>query len=102
MTARRVGGKAPAKLEGIAKTVTAALEEIQAGMFKTARDRREASSIRGVTKQQFIDFMKGAGGLAYGGFCGSGACEGEIKQHTAATLRGRPAPDLRRPEAPST
>jgi len=102
MTARRVGGKAPAKLEGLAKTVTAALEEIQAGMFKTARDRREASSIRGVTKQQFIDFMKGAGGFAYGGFCGSGACEAEIKQQTAATVRVLPDPDFRSPEAPKT
>ena len=71
-------------------------------MFKTARDRREANSIRGVTKQQFIDFMKGAGGFAYGGFCGSGACEAEIKQQTAATVRVLPDPDFRSPEAPKT
>src|SRR6059036_777083 len=71
MTARRTGGKAPAPLDGLARTVAAALDEIQAGLFKAAKDRREAHSIRGVTKQQFIEFMKQPGGFAYGGFCGS-------------------------------
>src|SRR3989475_12912014 len=39
MTARRTGGKAPAKLEGIAAAVRAALDEIQTGLFHAARDR---------------------------------------------------------------
>src|SRR5690242_7435224 len=80
MTARRVGGKAPAKLEGIAATVIAALDEIQAGLFKAAKDRRDAHTIRGVTKAQFLEFIKGSGGFAFGGFCGSPTCEAEIKQ----------------------
>src|SRR5207248_9639263 len=67
MAARRAGGKAPVKLDGLARTVAAALDEIQAGLFQTARQRREAHSIRGVTKQQFIEFMKGGGGFAVGG-----------------------------------
>src|SRR6059036_2035076 len=71
MTARRTGGKAPAKLDGIARSAALALDEIQAGLFKAAKDRREAHSVRGVSKQQFIEFMKQPGGFAYGGFCGS-------------------------------
>jgi prolyl-tRNA synthetase len=102
MAARRGGGKAPAKLDGITAAVTAALAEIQAGLFQAAKDRREAHSIRGVTKQRFIEFMKGTGGFAYGGFCGSTTCEAEIKQETAATVRLLPDPEFRSPEAPKT
>ncbi len=104
VVARRTGGKSPAKLDGggLARTVAAALDEIQAGLFTAARDRREAHSIRGVTKQQFIDFMKGSGGFAYGGFCGSEACEAEIKRETGATVRVLPDPEFRSPEVPKT
>jgi prolyl-tRNA synthetase len=102
MAARRTGGKAPVKLARTAAAVTAALDEIQAGLFQAARERREAHSIRGVTKQRFIEFMKSEGGFAYGGFCGSAACEAEIKQETAATVRVLPDPEFRSPDAPTT
>jgi len=104
MAARRTGGKAPIKLDGLARTVAGVLEEIQRGLFAAARERREAHSVRGVTKQQFIEFMKGAGGggFAYGGFCGSGGCEAEIKQETGATVRVLPDPEFRSAEAPTT
>src|SRR4029077_21079855 len=94
--------KAPVRLDGLARTVAAALDEIQAGLFAAARERREAHSLRGVTKQQFLEFMKGEGGFAYGGFCGSPACEAEIKQQTGATVRVLPDPEFRSAEAPRT
>src|SRR5256886_11413638 len=50
MTAHRTGGKAPAKLEGIAATVRASLGEIPTGLFHPARDRREAHTVPRVTK----------------------------------------------------
>src|SRR5258707_8502452 len=100
MTARRTRGQAAVKLAGPSTTVATALDEIQAGLFRAAKERREAHSIRGVTKQQFIDFLKGAGGFAYGGFCGSPDCEAEIKQQTGATVRVLPDPEFRSAEAP--
>ena len=102
MTARRGGSKAPLKLDGLTRAVATALDEIQTWLFNAARERREAHSVRGVTKQQFLDFMKGVGGFAYGGFCGAAACEAEIKQQTAATVRVLPDPEFRSPEAPRT
>jgi prolyl-tRNA synthetase len=102
MAARRTGGKAPLQLDGIVASVTRALDEIQAALFNAAKDRREANSIRGVTKAQFLEFMQGQGGFAYGGFCGNGACEAEIKQQTAATIRVLPDPEFRSPEVPKT
>jgi prolyl-tRNA synthetase len=102
MTARRTGGKAAARLDGLGGVVRKTLDEVQAALFQAATDRREAHSIRGVTKQQFIEFMKGVGGFAYGGFCGSPVCETEIKQQTGATVRVLPDPEFRSAEAPRT
>jgi len=100
--ARRTGGKGPVPLQGATDSVTKALHEIQASLFVAARERQEKNSIRGATKAQFIEFMKGSGGFAYGGFCGSPSCEAEIKQQTNATIRVLPDPEFRSPEAPKT
>jgi len=102
MLARRTGGKGPAPLAEIVAAVTGALDEIQRALFAAAKERREKASVRGVTKAQFIDLMKGAGGFAYGGYCGGAACEAEIKQQTGATIRVLPDPEFRSPEAPKT
>ena len=75
MLARRTGGKAPTPLAGIVAAATAALDEIQRGLFAAARERREKASVRGITKEPFIEMMKGPGGFAYGGFCGRAECE---------------------------
>ena len=101
-SARRGGGKAPLPLAGIAAAVPRLLDEIQATLLAAARERREAASIRGVSKQQFIEFMKDKGGFAYGGFCGDAACEAAIKEETAATVRVLPDPEFRSPEPPRT
>jgi prolyl-tRNA synthetase len=101
--ARRGVPKAPLRLDGtLVAAVTAALEEIQSGLFRAAKERREANSVRGVTRTQFVERMKGPGGFAYGGFCGRGACEAEIKAETAATIRVLPDPEFRSPQAPAT
>ncbi len=100
VVARRTGGKAPVPLQGATAAVTTALDEIQAALFAAARERREKNSIRGATKAQFLDFINGSGGFAYGGFCGSPTCEAEIKQQTNATIRVLPDPEFRSKEVP--
>jgi len=102
MLARRTGGKAPARLEGIAGTVQAALEEMQGALLDAARKRREAHSLRGAGKEQVLEFLRGAGGFAYAGFCGDAVCEAAIKQATSATVRVLPDPEFRSAEAPKT
>ena len=98
--ARRSGGKGPVSLNEVTKHVHRALEEIQAALFNAAKERREQNSIRGVTKAQFLEFMKGSGGFAYGGFCGDPGCEAEIKAQTNATIRVLPDPEFRSKDAP--
>jgi prolyl-tRNA synthetase len=100
--ARRTGGKGPVPLQGVTDSVTSALDEIQASLLAAARERREQNSIRGATKAQFLEFMKGNGGFVYAGFCGDPGCEAEIKQQTNATIRVLPDPEFRSKEAPKT
>jgi prolyl-tRNA synthetase len=102
MGARRTGGKAPVKLDGLLAAVTTALDEIQALLLARATERREQHSVRGVTKEQLIALMKGEGGFAYGGFCGSADCEAQIKQETGATVRVLPDPEFRSKQQPKT
>jgi len=73
---------------------------MQTALLQAARVSREHNSFRGVTKQQFIDFMKAPGGFAYGCFCGLEECEAQIKDATAATIRVLPDPEFRSAEVP--
>ena len=98
--ARRTGGKAPIPLDGLAAGVAKALDEIQAGLYRAALERREANSRRGVSKDELIAMMDGPGGFAYGGFCGSVACENAIKEATKATIRVLPDAEFRSPTPP--
>jgi prolyl-tRNA synthetase len=102
MLARRTGGKAPAAVAGIAETVQTALAEIQDSLLSGARQRRDENTVRNVTKEQLIELMEGVGGFAYGGYCGSRACEEGVQQTTKATIRVLPDEEFRSDPAPST
>jgi len=104
MLARRTGGKKePVSLEGLADRLHAEMNRMQIELLEAARARREAASIRGATREQLIERMAGpGGGFVYGGFCGSGECEAEIKEQTKATIRVLPDPEFRSPVAPTT
>ena len=79
------------------------LETIQTDMLVVARERREANSFRGgITYDRFREVMDGAGGFVYAGWCGSAACEAQIKEETKATIRVLPDEEFRSAEAPTT
>ncbi len=100
--ARRTGGKKETILmEGVASAITVAMNKLQADLFQAALARREAATLRGATKEQFIAKMENEGGLVYGGFCGSAACEAEIKEQTKATIRVLPDEEFRSSVAPT-
>jgi prolyl-tRNA synthetase len=103
MLARRTGGKKESVgMGGLAERILSEMDRMQHELLETARDRREANSIRGVSKAQFLEFMARDGGFAYGGFCGSGDCESEIKDQTKATVRVLPDEEFRSNPAPTT
>jgi prolyl-tRNA synthetase len=103
MLARRTGGKKePVSMAGIVASLRGIMDRMQTDLLETARARREAASIRGATKEQFLAHMEGDGGFAYGGFCGLLSCEAEIKEQTKATIRVLPDEEFRSPVAPTT
>ena len=95
--------KKPVSLDLLGEEVEELLERIQDDMLTVARDRREANSIRGgVTYDRFRQIMDGEGAFVYAGWCGSGACEAQIKEETKATIRVLPDEEFRSAEAPRT
>jgi prolyl-tRNA synthetase len=101
--AKRTGGpKETVPLESVASRMIVAMNQMQDDLLKSALDRREAATLRGATKAEFITRMENEGGFVYGGFCGSGTCEAEIKEQTKATIRVLPDPEFRSAVAPTT
>src|SRR3546814_11894708 len=78
------------------------MDDMQGALLKAALERREAASVRGATKDEFIARMAGEGGFVYGGFCGDKASAAGIKEQTHATIRVLPDVDVRSPVAPAT
>jgi prolyl-tRNA synthetase len=102
MLARRTGAKKePVPVAGLPERILGEMDRMQRELLEIARNRRDANSIRGVTKARFLEFMAKDGGFAYGGFCGNGACEAEIKDQTKATIRVLPDVEFRSNPAPT-
>jgi prolyl-tRNA synthetase len=100
---RRTGGKKESlPAGGLPVRLQEVMETMQQDMLANARQRREANSIRGATREQFIAFIEGPGGFAYSGFCGGAACEAEIKEQTKATIRVLPDEEFRSAQVPVT
>jgi prolyl-tRNA synthetase len=94
--------KRPVSLDTLGAELAELLEKIQGDMFRTARDRREANSLRGnITYDRFREVMTGDGAFVYAGWCGDGTCEAQIKDDTKATIRVLPDEEFRSPEAPT-
>jgi prolyl-tRNA synthetase len=103
MLARRTGGKKEMlPMAGIAAQVHEIMNRMQSDLLETSRARREAASIRGATKAQFLAHMEGDGGFVYAGFCGEPKCEADIKEKTKATIRVLPDEEFRSSVAPTT
>ena len=82
--------KTPLPVEGIAGAVSELLKDIQQALFKRALQFREDHTTRVGTYEEFKAAMEGRPGFVVAGWCGSAACETEIKGETQATLRNIP------------
>ncbi len=99
---RDTRAKTALSLDGLADSLQAVLVTMQGELLATARARREANSIRGVSSyDQFKDIMAGNGGFVYAGWNGDPAVEARVKEETKATIRCIPDAEFRSPEAPT-
>jgi prolyl-tRNA synthetase len=100
--ARRTGGKKETlPTDNFPGRLIGTMNQMQTDLLQAALTRREAATLRGATKEQFIAKMENEGGLVYGGFCGRPQCEAEIKEQTKATIRVLPDEEFRSPVAPT-
>jgi prolyl-tRNA synthetase len=94
--------KRAVSLDSIGEEVSELLQQMQSDMLTAARERREANSVRGpITYERFKELMAGPGAFVYAGWCGSAACEAEVKAETKATIRVLPDEEFRSAEAPT-
>jgi prolyl-tRNA synthetase len=93
--------KRPASLNTIGEDISELLIRIQEDMLISARERREANSIREpISYDRFREIMEGDGKFVYAGWCGGAKCENDIKEETKATIRVLPDEEFRSAEAP--
>jgi prolyl-tRNA synthetase len=91
MLARRdTREKVSIPIDGLPGRVTGLLEEIQRSLYERALRFREEHTTRAASYEEFKAAMEGRPGFVVAGWCGSEACEAQIKAETQATLRNIP------------
>jgi prolyl-tRNA synthetase len=85
---RRAGRrKSPLPLDSLAESLPGILDEIQAEMLETARERRDTSTVSLDGWEAFQARVAGEGGFIHARHCGQRACEDAIQDETRATVR---------------
>jgi prolyl-tRNA synthetase len=82
--------KAAIPMADLATRIPELLAEIQANLLARARTFREEHTSEANTWAEFTAAMEGRPGFVIAPWCGSAACEAEIKSETQATLRNIP------------
>jgi prolyl-tRNA synthetase len=90
---RDTGEKITVSGEGLRERVTELLEEIQRSLYERARRFREEHTHVVDDYEVFKELVADEGGFLRCRWCGSGACEDQIKQETMATIRCIPLED---------
>jgi prolyl-tRNA synthetase len=82
--------KIAASMDGLAATVGDVLADIQRNLLERARRFRDERTHRAETYEAFQKLMEGRPGFVIAPWCGSAACEAQIKADTQATIRNLP------------
>jgi prolyl-tRNA synthetase len=79
--------KRPVALDSLPEQLPSLLDEIQRSLFERAVKFREDHTSRTTSYEEFRQIMEGRPGFVIAPWCGSAACEAEIKAETQATIR---------------
>ena len=77
-------------MDGLVASIRALLEQIQRTLFDRALQFREEHTYHVTNYEEFKDVMEGRPGFVIAPWCGSAACEAQIKTDTQATIRNMP------------
>jgi prolyl-tRNA synthetase len=77
-------------MDGLSERVRQLLEQVQTALLSRARQFRDEHTQRVDTYDAFKAAMEGRPGFLIAAWCGSAACEAQIKTDTQATIRNMP------------
>jgi len=91
MVARRdTREKQSLAMEGLGDRLRTLLDDIQKSLLERARQFRDEHTQRAASYDEFKQIMEGRPGFVIAPWCGSAACEAQIKNETQATIRNMP------------
>jgi prolyl-tRNA synthetase len=87
--------KSSAPMDGLGGHIVGTLDQIQQALFERAVRFREDHTTATSSYDEFKQVMEGRPGFVVSPWCGSAACEADIKAETQATIRNIPFEDGR-------
>jgi prolyl-tRNA synthetase len=84
---RDTRAKQPVRLDALAATVTDLLNEMQQGLLRSATEMRESHTVEVDTYAELAERGAANAGWSLAHWCGSAACEAQVKAETKATSR---------------
>jgi prolyl-tRNA synthetase len=84
---RDTRAKQPVRLDALAATVTSLLEEMQDALLQAATAMRDAHTVEVDTYAGLAERVATNAGWSLAHWCGSAACEAQVKAETKATIR---------------
>ncbi len=88
---RDTGDKQQVPLARVPGAVGELLRDIQAALFRLARDEQERRTLHGPgSYDELIEYLREAGGFVAAGWCGRRECEVRVKDDSSATIRCLP------------
>jgi prolyl-tRNA synthetase len=77
-------------MDGLGDRLRTLLDDVQRNLFERARTFRDEHTQRVASYDEFKDVMDGRPGFVIAPWCGTAACEAQIKTETQATIRNMP------------
>jgi prolyl-tRNA synthetase len=91
---RDTGGGQQISLPRLAIAINELLSNVQASLFRTARDEQERRTLRDPSGyDEMIEYLRDAGGFVAASWCGRRECEVRVKDESSATIRCLPLTD---------
>ncbi len=93
---RDTGEKQQIPLAAATATLGELLDDVQASLFRTAREEQERRTLRDPSGyDELIEYLRDAAGFAEAPWCGRRECEARVKADRAATIRCLPLGEAR-------
>jgi prolyl-tRNA synthetase len=88
---RDTGDKQQIPVSRAAVAIDEMLTDVQASLFRSARDERERRTLRDPSGyDEMIEYLRGAAGFIAAPWCGRNECEVRVKDDSSATIRCLP------------